>query len=157
MSKKSNAVRMVEQAGIAYNLLPYAYEDENLNVANIAQKNQLDLALIYKTLVLRGDKTGIVVAVVPGDHNLLTKNLAAVSNNKKMNLLPAFELPGATGYVRGGCSPIGMKKNHPVFLDSKAQPRDTIYINAGKKGLLMQIAPADIISLCAATWAELTD
>lgn len=157
MSKKSNAVRMVEQAGIAYNLLPYTYEDDNLNVANIAEKNQLNLALIYKTLVLQGDKTGIVVAVIPGDCNLLTKNLAAASGNKKMNLLPASELPGSTGYVRGGCSPIGMRKNHPVFLDSKAQNLDTIYINAGKKGLLMQIAPADIISLCAAAWAELTE
>lgn len=156
MSKKSNAVRLVEQAGMTYELLAYTYDDDKLNVANIAEKNGLELLSLYKTLVLEGDKTGILVAVIPGDRALNTKALAAASGNRKVNLLPTTELLKHTGYIRGGCSPIGMKKNFPVFVDSRAQQLNAIYVNAGKRGLLMKIAPSAILELCSAQWAELS-
>jgi Cys-tRNA(Pro)/Cys-tRNA(Cys) deacylase len=157
MSKKTNAVRMVEQAGIAFDLLVYTYEDDNLNVANIAEKNQLDLSSIYKTLVLEGDSTGIVVAVIPGDKALLTKPLAAASGNRRVQLLPAQDLLRHTGYIRGGCSPIGMKKSYPVFVDESARNLEKIYVNAGKKGLLIRLSPEALAELCAAQWIRLTE
>ena len=156
MSKKTNAVRIVEQAGIAFDLLVYTYEDDNLNVANIAEKNQLELSSIYKTLVLEGDQTGILVAVIPGDKALLPKSLAAASGNKRVQLLPIQDLLRHTGYIRGGCSPIGMKKHYPVFVDEKARNLTTIYVNAGKKGLLMKLSPEALADLCQAQWVVLT-
>ncbi|MEZ4985396.1 MAG: Cys-tRNA(Pro) deacylase [Saprospiraceae bacterium] len=149
---KTNAIRLLEKEGIAYRVVPYTYNADNLDVAKIAADNGLALAQVFKTLVCKGDKTGIVVAVIPGDQQLDLKTLAQASGNKKIALLPMGELQAATGYMRGGCSPIGMKKNYPVYLDRAAEPWDEILINAGARGLLFAAHPVSIVSAFGMEW-----
>ena len=107
---KTNALRLLDKANISYRLIAYTYDAENLDVAKIAADNQLALGQVYKTLVCTGDKTGPIVVIVPGDESLDVKALAQVSGNKKIALLPLKDLTSTTGYVRGGCSPLGMNK-----------------------------------------------
>jgi Cys-tRNA(Pro)/Cys-tRNA(Cys) deacylase len=138
---KTNALRLLDKSGVAYRLVEYQYDAEDLDVAKIATDNGLELAQIYKTLVCQGDKTGPLVAVVPGDAQLDLKALAQVSGNKKIALTPLATLTALTGYVRGGCSPIGMKKDFPVILDEDADYWDEILINAGARGILFAADP----------------
>lgn len=104
----------------------------------------MDVAMIYKTLVAKGDKTGILVAVVPGDAALDLKALAKASRNKKIALIPVKEIQGITGYIRGGCSPLGMKKSFPVYIDEAVTKHDLVYVNAGQRGLLFGLEPSDL-------------
>lgn len=143
--KKTNAVRLLDQREISYDLIPYTYDTEDLSVAQIAAANDLSVEAIFKTLVLKGDKTGPLVAVVPGDQNLDMKALAKLSGNKKTTLIAVKKIPSLTGYIRGGCSPLGMKKDFPVYLDESAQALSQVYVNAGQRGLLIKLAPSDLI------------
>lgn len=138
---KTNALRLLDKAGIPYRVVEYTYDAEDLDVAKIAADNGLELAQVYKTLVCQGDKTGPVVAVVPGDAPLDLKALAQASGNKKIALAPLAKLTALTGYVRGGCSPIGMKKEFPVILDEDADFWDEILVNAGARGVLFGAEP----------------
>lgn len=142
--KKTNATRLLDQAKIDYQLIPYYYDPQNLDVSKIALENQLPLPHIYKTLVVQGDQTGIVIALVAGHQALSLKALAKATQNKKMNLLPIQDLQKQTGYVRGGCSPIGLKKNFPIWADTSLASLDTLYINAGTRGVLLQLRPQDL-------------
>ena len=145
MSKKTNAIRILERQGIAFETAAYTYDaEEGLSVALIAQANGLPLERIFKTLVAKGDKTGLAVALVPGDSELDFKALAKASGNKKMALVPVKDIQPLTGYIRGGCSPIGMKKDYPVFIDASAQEHEQIYVNAGQRGLLLLLRPSDL-------------
>ena len=123
----TNAIRILKAKKIAYTLLEYAYEEDDLSVSKIATDNGLPVEQIFKTLVAKGDKTGVVVAVVSGVQSLDLKGLAKVSGNKKIALIPVKEIQGLTGYIRGGCSPIGMKKNFPVYVDETALNFDKIF------------------------------
>lgn len=152
--KKTNAVRLLESRRIPYSLVEYSYQDEDLSVETIARQNGLPLEKIYKTLVAKGDKTGVVVAVIPGDKSLDFKALARESGNKKIAMVPVKEIPALTGYIRGGCSPIGMKKDYPVVIDASAASLDVIYVNAGAKGLLMGVAPQALASAAGGAFAE---
>ncbi len=145
--KKTNAIRILEQSDIPYEVVPYDYDPQDLNVSKIALGNQLPVEQIYKTLVVKGNKTGTVIAVIPGNRHLDLKALAQVSGNKKMTLLPVKNLLETTGYVRGGCSPIGMKKNYPVFIDVHAQLCEKLFINGGKKGLLLCITAEHLLAV----------
>lgn len=156
MSKKTNAIRILERQGIAFDTVEYAYDaEEGLSVALIAQANQLPLERIYKTLVAKGDKNGLAVALVPGDSELDFKALAKASGNKKMALIPVKDIQPLTGYIRGGCSPIGMKKNYPVFIDASALEHDRVFVNAGQRGLLLSLAPADLQRAAQAAFVEI--
>ncbi|GJM36033.1 MAG: Cys-tRNA(Pro)/Cys-tRNA(Cys) deacylase [Saprospiraceae bacterium] len=148
--KKTNAIRILDQLGIGYQTVAYTYDPDNLDVAHLAQENGLSLPQIFKTLVCKGDKTGPVVAVIAGDRQLDLKQLAKVSGNRKMAMVAVKELQPLTGYVRGGCSPIGMKKAYPVYLDAHANQHDLIYINAGQRGLLVGLHPDDLVRACGA-------
>lgn len=143
--KKTNAMRILDSHGVAYVEAPYSYDPDQLGVATIAASLGLPAEQVYKTLVATGDKTGILVAVVPGDKELDFKLLAQHSGNKKIGLVPLKDLQPLTGYIRGGCSPVGMKKNYPVWLDESALLWDRIYINAGQRGLLIGVAPAEVV------------
>jgi Cys-tRNA(Pro)/Cys-tRNA(Cys) deacylase len=143
--KKTNALRILEQKKIPYETLEYEYNEENLSVKKIANDNFLDADNVFKTLVAKGDKTGILVAVVNGNQSLNLKSLSKISKNKKIALIPVKDLLGLTGYIRGGCSPIGMKKNFPVFLDAKANDFEQIYVNAGVRGLLVKLEVNDLL------------
>ncbi|MGK0391487.1 MAG: Cys-tRNA(Pro)/Cys-tRNA(Cys) deacylase [Maribacter sp.] len=142
--KKTNAIRILERKKIAYTTVKYHYDPANLNVGKIAAENSLELKSIFKTLVVKGDKNGVFVVVIPGDKELDMKAAAKISGNKKIHLLPIKDLEKTTGYIRGGCSPFGMKKDYPVFVDSAAQDLDVFYVNAGIRGILMGISPESL-------------
>jgi len=153
--KKTNAIRLLQQKKIAFDTVHYIYDSENLDVRKIAEDNKLELEHIYKTLVLEGDKTGIVVALVAGNEVVSLKKMAAVSKNKKVAMLAVKDLQKYTGYVRGGCSPIGMKKQYPIYISEAAKNLEKLYINAGTRGTLVGVAPSDLYALAQAEWAEI--
>ena len=142
---KTNAARMLEGMNISYVLHPYELDEGDLSATHIAELNHFNVEALFKTLVLRGDKTGVLVACLPGNHEVNLKTLAAVSGNKKVEMVPQKEVQALTGYIRGGVSPIGMKKPHPVYVDETALNHKVIMINAGHKGFLLEMAPSDLI------------
>ena len=144
--EKTNAARLLDKAGIAYKLIPYEYDENDLAVQHVADSLGQDIARVFKTLVLHGDKTGHIVCVIPGDGEVDLKALAKVSGNKKVEMIAMKELLSVTGYIRGGCSPIGMKKRFPTYFHSTANSFETIYVSAGVRGLQIEISPADLIS-----------
>ena len=152
---KTNAARLLDRAGIAYELNTYPVDENDLSVIHVAESLGVDAGALYKTLVLRGDRTGIFVCVVPGDAEVDLKKAARASGNKKADLVPVKELLPLTGYVRGGCSPIGMKRRYPTFIDAGAGRQERIYISAGVRGVQIVIAPADLMAFAEAVPADL--
>ena len=152
---KTNAARLLDLAKIAYELIPYAVDENDLSAVHIAEQLGENIEQVFKTLVLRGDKTGILVCVIPGNREVDLKRAAKVSGNKKADMLLMKELLPVTGYIRGGCSPIGMKKNYPVYIHRTAENFDYIYISAGVRGIQIKIAPYDLIRVVDAIVAEL--
>ena len=152
---KTNAARLLDKAKIAYNLVPYTVDEDNLAATHVAEELGEDIATVFKTLVLRGDRTGLFVCVIPGDKEVDLKAAAKVSGNKKCELIPMKELLPTTGYIRGGCSPIGMKKPLPTYFHSTAREHEHIYISAGVRGLQIEIAPEDLIAYDGATVADI--
>lgn len=153
---KTNAARLLDRAGIDYELVPYSVDENDLAATHVAEQLGEDISTVFKTLVLRGDRTGLFVCVVPGDHSVDLKAAARVSGNKKADLIPVKELLPATGYIRGGCSPIGMKRALPTYIHASCMECDRIYISAGVRGLQIRISPADLISYVGAAVAELS-
>lgn len=152
---KTNAARLLDKAGIDYKLIPYEVDEEHLAATHVAEQLGEDIARVFKTLVLRGDKTGIFVCVVPGDKEVNLKLAAKISGNKSAVMIHMKELLPVTGYIRGGCSPIGMKKDYPVFIHSSCMEQDEIYISAGMRGLQIKIAPADLLRFTGAVVTDL--
>ena len=153
--EKTNAARLLDRAKIAYELVPYTVDEDNLAATHVAEELGEDIATVFKTLVLRGDRTGLFVCVIPGDMEVDLKAAARISGNKKADLIPMKELLPTTGYIRGGCSPIGMKKPLPTFIHATCLHFERIYISAGVRGLQIAIAPHDLIDYVGATVAEL--
>ena len=145
-TEKTNAARLLDKAGIAYNLIPYEFDENDLAAQHVADSLGQDIRMVFKTLVLQGDKTGHIVCVVPGNGEVDLKALAKVSGNKKVEMIAMKDLLSVTGYIRGGCSPIGMKKRFPTYFHSTANSFETIYVSAGVRGLQIEISPADLIS-----------
>ena len=154
--EKTNAARLLDRAKITYELVPYRVDEEHLAATHVAEELGEDIGSVFKTLVLRGDRTGHFVCVVPADHEVDLKAAARVSGNKKADLIPMKELLPVTGYIRGGCSPIGMKKQFPTYIHSLAASLPAIYISAGVRGLQLKIAPAELIAFVGATVAEIS-
>ena len=151
---KTNAARLLDKAGIAYNLIPYEFDENDLAAQHVAESLGQNIACVFKTLVLYGDKTKHIVCVVPGNTEVDLKALAKVSGNKKVEMIPMKDLLQVTGYIRGGCSPIGMKKPFPTYFHSTALEFEKIYVSAGVRGLQLEIAPKDLIAYVKATVAE---
>lgn len=154
--KKTNAARILDGLGIDYEIKTYAVDENDLSAVHVAQISGLAIEMIFKTLVARGDKTGIIMAVIGGGDELDLKALARVSGNKSVEMIALKELLPLTGYVRGGCSPLGAKKNYPVYLDSRALTLDKISISAGLRGMQLVLKPQDLIKAVNATVAELS-
>lgn len=150
MIQKTNAARLLDAAGIKYELIPYEVDENNLDAGHVAAQLGEDLDCVFKTLVLRGDKSGLFVCVVPGSTEVDLKVAAKISGNKNCEMIHVKELLPLTGYIRGGCSPIGMKKPYPTFIHESAILYDYIYISAGVRGLQIRISPADLISFVGA-------
>lgn len=145
-TEKTNAARLLDKAGIAYKLIPYEFDENDLAAQHVADSLGQDIARVFKTLVLHGDRTGHLVCVVPGDMEVDLKALAKASGNKKVEMIAMKDLLAVTGYIRGGCSPIGMKKRFPTYFHTTASSFETIYVSAGIRGLQIEISPADLIS-----------
>ena len=154
--EKTNAARLLDRAKIAYELIPYQVDEEHLAATHVAEQLGEEIACVFKTLVLRGDRTGCFVCVVPGDHEVDLKAAAKVSGNKKVDLIPMKELLPVTGYIRGGCSPIGMKKAFPTYIHASASEHPFIYISSGARGLQLKLAPADLAAYVRAAFAEIS-
>lgn len=154
--KKTNAARILDGLNIAYEIKTYAVDESDLSAVHVAQISGLDIEMIFKTLVARGDKTGIIMAVIGGGDELDLKALAKASGNKSVEMIALKELLPLTGYVRGGCSPLGAKKNYPVYLDARAMTLDKISISAGQRGMQLVLAPGDLVKAVNATVANLT-
>lgn len=148
--QKTNAARLLDAAGIGYELVPYAWDESDLSAQHVARQLGEPIEQVFKTLVLRGDKTAEFVCVVPGNMEIDLKVAARISGNKNCEMLHMKELLPTTGYIRGGCTPIGMKKPFPVFIYESALLYDYIYISAGKRGLQLRINPADLIAFTSA-------
>ena len=153
--EKTNAARLLDRAKIAYELIPYLVDEEHLAATHVAEQLGEDIACVFKTLVLKGDRTGYFVCVVPGDHEVDLKAAAKVSGNKKVDQIPMKELLPVTGYIRVGCSPIGMKKAFPTYIHASASEHPFIYISAGVRGLQLKLAPADLAAYVRAAFAEI--
>lgn len=144
-TEKTNAARLLDAAGIEYELVPYSYSEEDLSAESVAAELSEPIEQVFKTLVLRGDKTKEFVCVIPGDMEVDLKVAAKISGNKNCEMLHEKDLLPTTGYIRGGCSPIGMKKPFPTFIHESALLYDYIYISAGKRGLQIKINPQALI------------
>lgn len=149
--EKTNAARLLDKAGIAYELIPYPVDEEHLSAADVAAELGEDISLVYKTIVLKGDRTGYFVCVVCGDSEIDLKAAAKISGNKKADLIHVKELLPLTGYIRGGCSPIGMKKTFPTFYQESILSHPFVYVSAGMRGLQLKIAPQDLITFTSGT------
>ena len=152
---KTNAARLLDKAKIKYELVPYEVDENDLAATHIATQLGEDIRQVFKTLVLKGDKTGHFVCVVPGDAEVDLKKAAKVSGNKKVDLIPMKELLPTTGYIRGGCSPVGMKKAFPTYFHSTCMDLNYIYVSDGVRGLQLKIAPADLVKYVRASIAEI--
>ena len=142
---KTNAARLLDKADVSYILISYDVDEHDLSAVHLAEQIGQDISRIFKTLVLCGDKSGYFVCVIPGNNELDLKKAAKVSGNKNCNMVAMKDLFSLTGYIRGGCSPIGMKKCFPTYIHKTAVQYDSIYVSAGQRGLQFQIAPYDLI------------
>ncbi len=152
--EKTNAARLLDKAGIAYELIPYEFDENDLAAQHVADSLGQDINCVFKTLVLHGDKTGHIVCVVPGNMEVNLKALAKASGNKKVEMIAMKDLLAVTGYIRGGCSPVGMKKRFPTFFHYTANDFETIYVSAGVRGLQLAISPSDLIRFVGGTVAD---
>ena len=150
MAEKTNAARLLEASGIKFELIPYEYSEDDLSAQSVAAELGEDIDRVFKTLVLRGDRNGIFVCVIPGNFEVDLKLAAKISGNKSCEMVHVRELLGLTGYIRGGCSPIGMKKAYPTFIHESALLYDYIYISAGQRGLQFKLDPQDLIAYTSA-------
>lgn len=155
--EKTNAARLLDKARIEYNLIPYEFDENDLAAQHVADSLGQDIACVFKTLVLHGDRTGHIVCVVPGNMEVNLKSLARVSGNKKVEMIAMKDLLAVTGYIRGGCSPIGMKKKFPTYFHSTAQEQEKIYVSAGVRGLQIEIAPLALMNFVGAEVADVAE
>ena len=146
--QKTNAARLLDSKKIPYELVPYIVDENDLSAVHVAVQLNEPIELVFKTLVLRGDKTGIFVCVIPGAEEVDLKKAAKASGNKSCAMTAMKELLGLTGYIRGGCSPLGMKKPYPTHIHSTALQYDFIYVSAGVRGLQIKIDPKQLIEVC---------
>ncbi len=155
--KKTNAARLLDAKSIEYELVEYEVNENDLSAPTLAKKISEDIEQIFKTLVLRGDKTGVFVCVIPGNAEVDLKKAAKVSGNKNCAMVQQKELLPLTGYIRGGCSPIGMKKPYPTYIHETCQLFDHIFVSAGQRGLQFRINPEDLIKVTSSVVCDLVE
>lgn len=154
-STKTNAMRLLDKAGVAYSALTYHVDENDLAATHVAEQLGEDINQVFKTLVLRGERTGLFVCVIPGTKEVDLRKAARAAGDKKAEMIAMKELLGATGYIRGGCSPIGMKKPLPTFFDSSALRHDFIFVSAGVRGMQLRMHPQELIDFTGATTTSL--
>lgn len=142
---KTNAARLLDKAGIKYELIPYVVDENDLSAVHVAAQLHEPIDMVFKTLVMHGDKTGYFVSVIPGDKEVDLKMAAKVSGNKSCSMIPMKDLLSVAGYIRGACSPVGMKKLYPTYIHETALDYPYIYVSAGQRGLQLKVSPAELI------------
>lgn len=153
--QKTNVARILDTLGIEYELKTYEVDESDLSAVHVAASVGMPIEMVYKTLVCRSDKNGILMAVIPGGGELDMKALAAASGNKRVEMVHLKEVFGLTGYIRGGCSPLGAKKEYPVYLDDSANAQSVIAVSAGKRGEQILLAPTDLVQAAKAVLARI--
>ena len=153
---KTNAVRMLESAGVVHSVIEYFSDEENLDALTVARKIGAPEEQVFKTLVTRSDRNSIFVFCIPGNSSIDFKKAAKITGCKKIDMIQVKELLPLTGYMRGGCSPVGMKKKYPLYIDELALLSDYIYISGGVRGLQIKIKPDDLSRICNGTFADVT-
>ncbi|HPE15532.1 MAG TPA: Cys-tRNA(Pro) deacylase [Oscillospiraceae bacterium] len=153
---KTNAMRLLDAAGVFYRTAGYDYDESDLSGVHAAEAIGMPPEQVFKTLVARGDRTGPLVFCIPVAEELDLRKAAAVSGNKKVEMLHVRELPGLTGYLRGGCSPVGMKKKFPTYVEETAVLFDEIAVSAGLRGEQIILSPASLITYTDALESDLT-
>lgn len=152
---KTNAARLLDKAGIKYELIPYGVDENDLSAVHVAAQLHEPIDMVFKTLVMHGDKTGYFVSVIPGDKEVDLKMAAKVSGNKSCSMIPMKDLLSVAGYIRGACSPVGMKKLYPTYIHETALDYPYIYVSAGQRGLQLKVSPAELIKEVKATVCKL--
>lgn len=152
---KTNAARLLDKAGIKYELIPYVVDENDLSAVHVAAQLHEPIDMVFKTLVMHGDKTGYFVSVIPGDKEVDLKMAAKVSGNKSCSMIPMKDLLSVAGYIRGACSPVGMKKLYPTYIHETALDYPYIYASAGQRGLQLKVSPAELIKEVKATVCKL--
>jgi len=152
---KTNAIRILEAHQIDHEVIEYVSSEAEIDAISVAKKIGEEEDAVFKTLVTRGDKSGIVVFVIPGTVELDLKKAAGVSGNKSVSMVKTSELFSLTGYIRGGCSPIGMKKAYPTFIDETALVFEKLFVSAGQRGMQIKIDPERLKDMCNASFANL--
>jgi ybaK/ebsC protein len=155
MAEKTNAARILDKMKIKYQLVEYTVDPDNLAADHVAEELGEPIEQVFKTLVLRGDKNGVFVCVIAGNREVDLKKAAKVSGNKKAEMIAMKELLPLTGYIRGGCTSIGMKKHYPTYISEEALSFPEIYVSAGKRGLQLKLAPADLMKAADAISADI--
>ena len=150
--QKTNVARLLDAAGIGYELIPYEFSEDDLSAQHVAAELGEDIDQVFKTLVLKGDRTGFFVCVIPGGFEVDLKVAARISGNKSCEMLHVRELLSVTGYIRGGCSPIGIKKTFPTFIHESCTLYEYIYVSAGLRGLQLKIRPSDLADYIGAQY-----
>ncbi len=144
---KTNAIRYLEKLGIPHETLEYEMDSEDLSALHVAEVSGIPIDMLYKTIVCRGDKTGVMLVCIPGDAEVDMKKLAQVSGDKKAESIPLKEILPLTGYVRGGVSPIGCKKDYPLYINESVTAKERISISAGARGCQIILEPDDLVSI----------
>jgi Cys-tRNA(Pro)/Cys-tRNA(Cys) deacylase len=153
---KTNAIRILETNKINFKTASYEYDEDNLDAVTASNKIGVEPEMVFKTLVTSGDKTGINVFCIPSNFELDLKKAAKASGNKSVEMVKVKDLFDLTGYLRGGCSPIGMKKKYPTFIDETATLFETIFVSAGLRGFQVNLNPQDLKIITGAYFCEIT-
>ena len=152
---KTNVARFLQKKGVKFDLIPYEVDENDLGAEHVAESLSENVEQVFKTIVLHGDKSGYIVGVLPGNHEIDLKKLAKVSGNKKCEPLPLKDLLPTTGYIRGGCSPIGMKKKFQTYIHTTVNSFPSVFVSAGVRGVQLKISPVDLIEQTEAVVADI--
>lgn len=155
MKNKTNVMRLLDQAHIEYDTAEYEVDESDLSGVHLAESIGVNVSDVYKTLVTRGEKKGLYVFCIPAADELDLKKCAAVCGEKKVEMIHVKELLSLTGYIRGGCSPIGMKKKFPTYIDDSAKDKERIYVSAGQRGLQVILSPLELAQYVGAEFCSI--
>lgn len=151
---KTNAMRILESLSIPYSIHTYEYDEENLDAVHAAKSAGLDPEKVFKTIVLRNSRNEVYVFCLPAEFEISLKKARAITGSKDIDLIKQSELMPLTGYIRGGCSPLGMKKRYPTYIEETALLEDRIYISGGQRGIQLEVAPEDLRRAADAVFAD---
>lgn len=153
---KTNAMRLLEQKKISYEVIEYEFDEDHLDAIHASKSAGLNLEMVYKTIVMKGSSNNLYVFVTPAEFTISLKKARALTGEKEIELLKLDQLLKYTGYIRGGCSPIGMIKQYPTYIEALAELEEYIFVSAGKRGLQLKLTPADLQKATGAEFADFT-